>query len=149
MPENNRLTCFIDTNVWLYAFIESQDKEKARLAKDLIESQSPVISSQIVNEVCVNLLRQTVISETEIEEVIEAFYRRYTVQEVSREVLVQASGLRERHSFSFWDSIIVSSALRSGVPILYSEDMQDGLKVENRLEIRNPFKAQEIARPGR
>lgn len=141
MLESSLEVCFIDTNVWLYAFMESQDEDKAQIAKELIAGSTPAVSSQVVNEVCVNLLKKTTISEEEIAELIRSFYQRYVVLELDREILVEASRLRGQYSFSFWDSIIVSSALRSSVPILYSEDMQDGLVVENRLEIRNPFKA--------
>jgi predicted nucleic acid-binding protein len=51
-----------------------------------------------------------------------------------------ASVLREQYAFSFWDSLIVSSALQADAVILYSEDMQDGLVVENRVRIIDPFK---------
>jgi len=47
--------------------------------------------------------------------------------------------LRRRYSLSYWDSTIVAAALNSGAEVLYSEDMQHGLTVEGRLEIRNPF----------
>ncbi len=139
MPESNPVSCFIDTNVWLYAFVESQDEGKARIAKELIENNQPAISAQVINEVCVNLIRLSDISEDEIQTLIASFYRRYPIFELSREVLVQASRLRGRYAFSFWDSLIVSSALQSGAGVLYSEDMQDGLIVEDRLEIQNPF----------
>ena len=139
MPDSNPVSCFIDTNVWLYAFVESQDGDKARIAKELIENNQPAISAQVVNEVCVNLIRLSDISEDEIQTLIASFYRRYPIFELSREVLVQASRLRGRYAFSFWDSLIVSSALQSGAGVLYSEDMQDGLMIEERLEVRNPF----------
>ncbi len=139
MPDSNPVSCFIDTNVWLYAFVESQDEDKTRVAKELIENNQPAISAQVVNEVCVNLIRLSDISEDEIQTLIASFYRRYPIFELSREVLVQASRLRGRYAFSFWDSLIVSSALQSGAGVLYSEDMQDGLIVEDRLEIQNPF----------
>ena len=139
MPDSNPVSCFIDTNVWLYAFVESQDEDKTRVAKELVENNQPAISAQVVNEVCVNLIRLSDISEDEIQTLIASFYRRYPIFELSREVLVQASRLRGRYAFSFWDSLIVSSALQSGAGVLYSEDMQDGLIVEDRLEIQNPF----------
>jgi len=53
--------------------------------------------------------------------------------------LLKASALREQYAFSFWDSTIVSSALQAGASVLYSEDMQAGLVVENRVRIINPF----------
>jgi predicted nucleic acid-binding protein len=59
---------------------------------------------------------------------------------MSKALLLRASILRERFAFSFWDSTIVASALHAEASVLYSEDMQDGLVVENRVRIINPFK---------
>ena len=61
---------------------------------------------------------------------------------VSLDLLVvkNASRLRQQYSFSFWDSLIIDSALEAGVTLLYSEDMQDGILVAGTLEIINPFK---------
>jgi len=53
--------------------------------------------------------------------------------------LLLASDLRARYPFSFWDGLIVASALAANAEILYSEDMQNGLLVENKLKIVNPF----------
>ncbi len=50
--------CFVDSNVWLYAFIPSQDEAKAAVAGDLLRSREIVVSTQVVNEVCVNLIRK-------------------------------------------------------------------------------------------
>lgn len=44
------------------------------------------------------------------------------------------------YAFSFCDSTIVASALYADASVLYSEDIQDGLVVENRVRILNPFK---------
>jgi predicted nucleic acid-binding protein len=59
---------------------------------------------------------------------------------VDKTTLLKASVLREKLQLSFWDSSIVSSALLGGAEILYTEDMADGLLVENRLRITTPFK---------
>jgi predicted nucleic acid-binding protein len=76
MPENN--SCFVETNVWLYALIEGQDKKKTETARILILDTEPVVSTRIINEVCVNLLKKTDISENRIGELIESFYsKRY------------------------------------------------------------------------
>lgn len=47
--------------------------------------------------------------------------------------------LRNSYSLSFWDSLIVASALHSGCGTLYSEDMQHDLVVDGSLHIINPF----------
>jgi predicted nucleic acid-binding protein len=133
--------CFIDTNIWLYALIEDDDPGKSARAKLLIETRSAVIvSTQVINEVCINLIKKAQLPEQHVQQLIESFYAKYLVVELSKPLLLKASALREQYAFSFWDSLIVSSALSADASALYSEDMQDGLVVEDRLRIINPFK---------
>jgi predicted nucleic acid-binding protein len=47
--------------------------------------------------------------------------------------------IAERYGFSFYDSLIVSAALLADCPTLYSEDMQHGQKIENRIGDCQPF----------
>jgi predicted nucleic acid-binding protein len=141
VPEPEDESCFIDTNIWLYAFTVGNDAEKTARAKALIETQSAVfVSTQVINEACVNLIKKAHFSEQQVQQLIESFYAKYLVVELSKSLLLKASTLREQHALSFWDSIIVASALSANVTVLYSEDMQDGVVVENRLRIVNPFK---------
>ena len=51
------------------------------------------------------------------------------------------AGMRtaERYGLSIYDAMIVASALGAGFRVLLTEDMQDGLTIERRLLIRNPF----------
>jgi len=55
--------------------------------------------------------------------------------------LVQAGIARmQKNQLSYWDALIVESALRAGASILYSEDLQHGMRFDS-LEVRNPFLA--------
>ena len=135
--------CFVDTNIWLYAFIESGNDQKRIAARAIVQDCDVVISTQVINETCVNLLKKTPLREIEIRQLLAAFYEKYTVVQVERVTLVMASELREKYSLSFWDSVIIASALRTNCSILYTEDMQDGLIVEGKLTIVNPFKARD------
>ncbi len=139
MPDNQLSACFIDTNIWLYAFIEGDDPAKSATARRLIHEVDPIVSTQVINEVCVNLLRRANFTEEQIGPLIESYYEKYQVIESSKAVLITASQLRQQHSFSFWDSIILASALGAGTSILYSEDMQHGLSIEGKLQVLNPF----------
>ncbi|RME57415.1 PIN domain-containing protein, partial [Candidatus Parcubacteria bacterium] len=130
MPDNQATVCFIDTNIWLYAFIEADDATKSAIAGRLIQESEPVISTQVINEVCVNLLRRAHFTEEQISRLVESFYEKYQVVELNESVLLTASQLRQRYSLSFWDSIIVATALNAGVPVLYSEDMQHEMMIE-------------------
>ena len=133
--------CFVDTNIWLYAFITGQDPAKTHKAQHLLATaQEIVLSTQVVNEICVNLLRNAVLTEREVRELIADLYDAHLVVELDRTVQTKASELRERSQFSFWDSTIVANALLSGAQVLYSEDMQDGFVVEGKMTIQNPVK---------
>ena len=47
--------------------------------------------------------------------------------------------LAARHKLSFFDALLLAVALAGGATIFYSEDMQHGLIIEDRLTIINPF----------
>ncbi|HID54422.1 MAG TPA: PIN domain-containing protein [Anaerolineae bacterium] len=134
--------CYIDSNIWLYAFIETDDAVKTTLARNLIQTVEPVISTQVINEVSVNLIRKAGFSEKQIRLLIISFFTKYDVLPVTQMIMLNASQLRDRYSLSFWDSLIVASALSASVSYLYSEDMQDGLLVATQLQIINPFKSE-------
>ena len=138
MPESN--ACFIDSNIWLYAFI-AVNAHKKDVAQALIKTSQPVISGQVVNEVCVNLIKRAKFPEVKISELIDTFYQKYDAVEGNKGMLLSASQLRREHALSYWDSLIVAAALTSEAKTLYSEDMQDGLVIRETLKIVNPFKA--------
>jgi predicted nucleic acid-binding protein len=105
---------FIDTNIWLYSFIQSQHTKKTKIAGAIIQECDIVISTQIVNEMCVNLIKKAHFSESDIQKLITSLFRKFTILELSRSILSKASQIREKHSFSFWDSIVAASALDCG-----------------------------------
>lgn len=132
--------CFIDSNIWLYAFLQQQDPQKTQIAQALVQQNRLIfVSTQIINEVCRNLIRKAGFTEQEIRLLIQEYYSAYSVVELDQHILLHASTLREQYQFAFWDSIIISSALQTTARTLYSEDMQDGMIVEQRLTIVNPF----------
>lgn len=142
MSKPSQSLCFLDSNIWLYALITSTQTDKRHeKARYLISSKEEVIvtSTQVISEVCVNLLKKSILNEQQIENLIKSFYIKYRVIEINQEILLTASQLRTQYHFSFWDSLIVASALYADTSILFSEDMQDGLIVFNKLEIINPL----------
>ncbi len=133
---------FIDTNIWLYALIESEENlEKHQKAKHCIANvENIIISTQVVNEVCVNLLRKGKKDMPYIAKFIPEFTNAYQTLAQITEDLITASGIRADYYVSYWDSLMIASALRADCQVLYSEDMQDGLYVYKRLHIQNPLK---------
>lgn len=141
MTTSSATPAFLDTNIWLYAFIAGQDTVKNQKAVTLIATTTTIfVSTQVINEVCTNMLRKQNSSEQDIRDFIDDFYTMYNVIELNQAQLLQASVLREKYLLSYWDGLIVASALYSSAPTLYSEDMHDSLVIEQRLQIVNPFK---------
>ncbi|ABQ91409.1 PIN domain-containing protein [Roseiflexus sp. RS-1] len=133
---------FIDTNIWLYAFSTSQEKLKSQRAKGLIRGTPQIaLSTQVVNEVSVNMLRKFQADEQAIRKLIRSLYRKYLIVELNRSILLHASDLRSAYHVSYWDSLIIASALAVGATTLYTEDLQDGLIINSQLTIVNPMKA--------
>jgi len=99
---------FIDTNIWLYAFSTSQDKLKSQQAKILLRRTPRIaLSTQVVNEVSVNLLRKFQADERDIRKLIRSLYRKYLIIEFNPTILLQASDLRIAYHVSYWDSLIM------------------------------------------
>jgi predicted nucleic acid-binding protein len=134
---------FTDSNIWLYSLmtdaVTPEEVRKQQVASALLRQIHPTISTQVMNETCSVLMRKARFDEVQIREVVEAFAEICTIVALTTDTLIQASTLRSRYNFSFWDGLIVASALDAKASILYSEDMQTGLVVEGQLTIVNPF----------
>jgi len=85
------------------------------------------------------LQRKAKFQESQIRQLVQVFSDRCVIVELTSDTLINASDLRLRYGFSFWDGLIVASAIGADATILYSEDMQDGLLVEQQLRIINPL----------
>jgi predicted nucleic acid-binding protein len=141
MTELKNHSCFVDSNIWLYAFSTDKREESKRiLAKQLIKEKSIIISTQIINEVSCNLLKKHKLDEKQLFKLIVSFYSKYQVISFNLDIFESASNLIIQYHLSFWDSLVIACALFYDANILYSEDMQDGLIINKKFTIINPFK---------
>lgn len=128
---------FIDSNIFLYAF-STLEKDKQATSKNILY-QNAVISTQIINEVSVNLLKKFGFLEKQVKAFVNSAFKRYYVEILDQQVFVTASNIRENYNVSYYDSVIVSTAIKAGCAILYSEDMQNNQVINESLTIINPF----------
>jgi predicted nucleic acid-binding protein len=126
---------FADTNVVLYLL---DDGPKADRAGVILE-QGPRISIQVLNEALVNCRRKAGLGWEETETFLAGVRALCPVEELTLHTHDVGRALAERYRLSVYDAMIVASALIAGCATLWSEDMQDGLLVENKLRIANPF----------
>ena len=134
MPDNTET--FIDTNVLIY--LMSSDEIKATRAEQIMEA-GDVISIQVLNEFTSVARRKLLMSWDEIREFTWIVRAICTVENLSDSIYDLGCQLAERYSIGVYDAMIVASALNGGCTTLFSEDMQDGLIIEKKLTISNPF----------
>lgn len=118
---------FVDTNILVYAHDRSAGikHDRARkLLEQLWDSGQGVLSTQVLQELCINL-RRKVSHPLPLEEVRQLIFDYSTWEIVTNgpESVVQALDMELRYKTSFWDALILQAAESSGASILYSEDL--------------------------
>jgi len=132
---------FLDTNILLYAKIDDGSDKHSKchvlLATILVGSEI-VVSTQVLNEYYVNANKMN-IPPAEIQSTISQFISDFEVIPLTKELVPETFHILNRYKFSYWDSNIVSAALEGDCDVLYTEDLQDGQIINNRLRIINPM----------
>jgi len=135
---------FFDTNIIVY-FFDKSEKVKHQQAKEILiasfENTIPYISTQVVNEFIVIASQkiENPIPLHHIKKNLDFLRMSLNVYTIDSEISLKAIDLSLSYDISFWDSLIVASALKNDCSILYSEDMQHGQIIEKKLRIINPF----------
>lgn len=141
--EYHNSICYIDTNLWIYAF-DQTEPVKQQLSKDILlhfhTTRRGRISVQIIAE-----WRNTMIKK--FSHVVSAELRRrfmgylsvWQPLKISPDLLVKADELCESYHFPPYDSIHIQCALEMNCQYFLSEDMQDGLVVDGTLTICDPY----------
>jgi predicted nucleic acid-binding protein len=134
--------CFVDTNILVYAHDSSAGVKHQRaqmLLEQLWDSGQGVLSTQVLQELCVNLRRKA--SQPLPVEEVRQLIRDYSTWEIvtnTAESVLQALDIEVRYKTSFWDALIFQAAESSGASILYSEDLATGQRYGT-IQVVNPL----------
>jgi predicted nucleic acid-binding protein len=129
---------FFDTNILIY--LASDDAAKADRAEAIVR-EGGAISVQVLNEVA-NVARRTMqLSWEETSGLLSSLRELLTVHPVTVDTHELGLALAERHQLALYDALIAASALLAECDRLWSENMQDGMAIDRRLRIVNPFRA--------
>jgi predicted nucleic acid-binding protein len=130
-------SAFFDTNVFVYAVVQDLRSQKA---EELI-AEGGTVSVQVLYEFADVVRRKARMPWDEVRFAIE------NIKALCPDPLPITTGthqeavaISERYGYRIYDALIVASALEARCAILYSEDMQDGQVIDERLTIRNPFR---------
>lgn len=134
---------FVDTNILVYAHDSTQGVRHERaqaLVEKLWESGDGIISTQVLQELCINLRRKTArpLSKEETRKLLED-YSTWDVVVNTAESVLQALDFEAHYQISFWDALIVQAATCCEATVLYSEDLADGQNY-GAVRVVNPLK---------
>ena len=138
--ENGRQ--FIDTNILVYAH-DATAGQKHETAKSLIQSlwysREGKLSIQVLQEFYVTITRKIAYpySTQEAAKIIEDLGA-WHIHTPSVTNVLAAIEIQTRYQLSFWDSMIIHSAVTLGCGVLWTEDLNNG-QIIHQTTIRNPF----------
>lgn len=133
---------FLDTNVVLYAYDRESPEKQAtaqRLLKAAIREENAAVSPQVLGEFYVNATRKFAepLPHNEVRDIVAALAQLPCV-ELDELSALRAIDISAQHGISYWDALIIASALRAGCSILYSEDLSAGQDYDG-VTVVNPF----------
>jgi len=133
---------FVDTNVFVYA-LHARESLKQPLAREWLDrvwrERLGRTSVQVMSECYVTLTRKLrpSLAGAEAWDHVRALLA-WHPQPIDAELLIRGREIEERHSLSWWDSLIVGAAQLQGCSVLLTEDLQDGAFFGG-VTVRNPF----------
>ena len=133
---------FVDTNVLIYAHDSSAGvkHERARtLLRELWKDHTGCVSAQVLQEFYVNVTQKVAKPVApEVAAQIISDLSAWQVHQPGVDDILDAIQLQGRHKLSFWDAMILSSALALGCEIVWSEDLNPGQRYDL-VTVQNPF----------
>jgi predicted nucleic acid-binding protein len=134
---------FVDSNVLIYAY-DLDAGAKREIAKSVLrelwEEQTGVLSVQVLQEFYVNATRKIPqpLPKGSARDVVREYFP-WCIETTPVEISA-AFRIEDEAQISFWDALIVSSALRCGATRILSEDLNPGQQIA-RIVIENPFRS--------
>ena len=129
---------FVDSNLWIYLYSEG---EKSAIIFKVINKHFDhiIVSTQVLGE-CFNVLTKKKLKTLEeVTQIIDEIASITEVSGIDKFSVAKAIEIHTRYKYSYYDSLIIASALENGCTILYTEDLQHGQVIDEKLTIINPF----------
>lgn len=130
----------LDTNLWFYLY--SKDPlEKYQRVEEILRThpQSIQIITQILGELFHVLTRKKFTSETDAVAIVSSLINSFPILPIESANVMQAMEVKQKYNYSYWDRLVLATALLHNCSIVYSEDMHHNQLINTTLRIINPF----------
>ena len=129
---------FFDTNILIYLY-SSDDTDKRDIVIKYLKNTNAVISTQVINELCNVLLKKVGLSTHDVELILGNIATFITIIDVNMNHISQGLSLKESYGYSYYDSLILSTAMLEKCKYVFTEDMHDGQIINDKVTIKNIF----------
>lgn len=134
---------FLDTNIVVYSFNKNEPDKQAKaieLMDEALKENTGCISFQVIQEFLNVALKKftTPLNYKDCQEYLHTALEPLCEVQSSTQLYFQALDIADRWRYSFYDSLIISSAIQADCKILYTEDLQHDQYIKE-LRIVNPF----------
>ena len=133
---------FLDTNVFVYLFDETNDHKRGRavrLVQESLAKETGCISYQVVQETINVITRKLKATPETARQILDDTLLPLWRINPTRALYQRSLDLQTRYRFNFYDSLIIAAALEAGCKTLYSEDLMHGQQIEG-VTVTNPFR---------
>jgi len=141
-PSNNKV--FLDSNILIYSILESDLNNSKRnktinLLDDLQNSNEIIISTQVLGEVFNVLSKRYKIDKNEIINRLKIISQNTAVKSITESTIKKSWDIAVKNNYSYYDCLILASALENDCSVIYTEDLDDCRNIEKKLKIVNPY----------
>jgi len=127
---------FLDSNILIYSI----DKFKSESVESIFKSENNIyISTQVINEFINVCIKKQLLEINNISQSVKKFIETFNLVIITETTIYSASELKEKYRYSFYDSLIISSAIENECSVLYAEDLKNSQLIEGKIKILNPF----------
>ena len=131
---------FLDTNFLIYLF-SNQEERKRNICKTILtqgkEGAVFVLSTQVLQEFTSVMIAKFSVDPRIVKDVVREISRLEIIQ-VDTSLIQEAIDQHIVNRYSFWDSLILSAAIKANCQVLLSEDFQHDQRIAG-ARIHNPF----------
>jgi predicted nucleic acid-binding protein len=130
---------FIDTNILVYLY-SIDEPQKKNLVEQFILSNSnnAIISTQVINEFISVLHKKKKIDLRTISNAVQQIASVIKMAIITGQTIQSALLIAEKYKYSYFDCLMIASAIENNCKILFTEDMQNQHSID-KLIIKNPF----------
>ena len=132
---------FIDTNVLVYAHDGGAGRKydhSVELLKRLFEEGNGAVSVQVLSEFYFAAIKKLSMKSEEVEEAISDL-RGWSIHRPGHADILRSIRLLRRYKISWWNAMVINSAVELGCSVLWSEDLNDGQRFGT-VTVRSPFR---------